>query len=382
MKLKKRLAEIMETAVERQEVPCLSLMLLEEGKEKLFLTAGKDLAEGWEPERDTIFRLYSMSKPITAAAAAILIERGMLDALDPVSKYLPGFAGPKVIGPDGSLTPARREITMMDLLSMTAGLSYPGEDPAAHAVAELFDRDTEEIRAGGGMDTMTLMNELGKLPLAFEPGTEFRYSTCADVLGAVVEAVSGKRFGEFLREEIFEPLEMEDTAFWVPEEKRDRFVSCAEHTEKGLVPFTSMHLCVGDYSREPAFESGGAGLVSTLQDYARFATMLLQGGELDGNQVLKPGTVAWLTQPQLTCDVPWDNLGGFSYGKLMRVCVGPGRVAGIARRGEYGWDGWLGTYFANLPDLDMTILVAMNLTNAGTAPVTRRLRNAILAECP
>ena len=129
------------------------------------------------------------------------------------------------------------------------------------------------------MDTISFCNKLGEQPLAFQPGTGWRYSTCADILGAVIEAASGKRFGQFLQEELFEPLGMKDTAFWVPEEKRDRLVTCYRRTEDGLEEFNSMHLAVGIYDRPPAFESGGAGLVSTLDDYAAFARMLTNKGE-------------------------------------------------------------------------------------------------------
>ena len=190
------------------------------------------------------------------------------------------------------------------------------------------------------------------------------------------------RFGEFLRKEFFEPLDMVDTGFYVPESKRNRLVTVYKRTESGLVPWTSTRLAVGVYDREPAFESGGAGLVSTLEDYSHFADMLLAGGTYEGRRILSPATVACMTQPQLKDAVRrdmWDSLDGYSYGHLMRICAEPGRIAGLACAGEYGWDGWLGTYFANFPEQQMTILSMQNTVDSGTTRVVRQMRNAVLA---
>ena len=171
---------------------------------------------------------------------------------------------------------------------------------------------------------------------------------------------------------------MTDTGFCVTPRNQDRLVTCAQRAH--MSTWVQMNLCVGRYEAEPVFASGGAGLVSTLDDYARFATMLLNGGTLDGRQYLTPQTVAWLTSPQVPDGMFWDWNNGYNYGKLMRVCVDPGKVPGLARKGEYGWDGWLGTYFANFPDIGVTLLINQNVTDTGTAPVTRRLRNVVLSD--
>ena len=202
------------------------------------------------------------------------------------------------------------------------------------------------IEAGSGMDTATFCNRLGEQPLAFMPGTGWRYGTGADVLGAVIEKASGKRFGQFLKEELFDPLGMADTDFRVLPEKADRLVTCYQRTEAGLVPFTGMHLAVGRYDRPPAFESGGAGLVSTLEDYSRFATMLMNGGIWQGKRILSETAVRYMTSSRLNGDVRrklWDSLGGYNYGCLVRVCDRPGECSHFAAEHEYGWDGWLGT---------------------------------------
>ena len=233
------------------------------------------------------------------------------------------------------------------------------------------------------MGTVEFCNRLGKQPLAFQPGTGWRYSTCADILGAVVEAVSGKRFGQFLKEELFEPLGMKDTDFWVPEEKRDRLVTCYRRIPGGLKEHRDLHLAVGRYDRAPAFESGGAGLVSTLDDYAAFAGMLMNNGTYKGKRILSPAAVRFMTAPRLSPEVRrylWDALCGYNYGCLVRVCDRPGSSGIFNEEGEYGWDGWLGTYFANLPASGVTFLLNQNSPDTGTAGVTRKCRNILAAE--
>ena len=266
--------------------------------------------------------------------------------------------------------------------SRDAGLPDEAEDARSLDATGDAQGDAQPAPTGGGVPTVEFCNRLGQQPLSFQPGTHWRYSTCADILGAVVEVVSGMRFGEFLRKEFFEPLDMVDTGFYVPESKRNRLVTVYKRTESGLVPWTSTHLAVGVYDREPAFESGGAGLVSTLEDYSHFADMLLAGGTYEGRRILSPATVACMTQPQLKDAVRrdmWDSLDGYSYGHLMRICAEPGRIAGLACAGEYGWDGWLGTYFANFPGQQMTILSMQNTVDSGTTRVVRQMRNAVLA---
>ncbi len=384
MALKEKLEKCLKQAVENQEAAGLSVLVRKDGKDLCYASAGMaDTASGKPVERDSIFRLYSQSKPITAAAAMILADRGMLDLQTEVDRYLPGFRNPRIVASDGQTVPTWRAPWVLEMLGMTAGLSYPDADPAGQYAARVFEEDQELIRQGGGMDTVTFCNRLGEQPLAFAPGTGWRYSTCADVLGAVIEVVSGKRFGQFLQDEIFEPLGMKDTGFWVPEEKRNRLVTCYRRTENGLEPFSGFHLAVGQYDRPPAFESGGAGLVSTLDDYAAFGEMLMNGGIYRGKRILSRAAVEYMTAPQLTENIQrqmWDSLGGYNYSCLMRVCDQPGACPLFAEKGEYGWDGWLGTYFINLPRDKVTFLICQNTTDTGTAVVTRRCRNILAGE--
>ena len=383
MGLQEKLSACLRQAVENHEAAGVSLLILKDGRELCHVREGyADIETGKPLGRDSIFRLYSQSKPVTAAAVMILADRGVIDLMAPVDQYLPGFANPRVVEADGTIRPALRAPWIIDLLGMTSGLCYPDVDAAGQYADRVFQEDQKQIAAGGGMDTLTFCNKLGELPLAFDPGTRWRYGTSADILGAVIEAATGKRFSDFLREEIFEPLGMKDTAFWVPEDKRDRLVTCYRRVPGGLEKFSSLHLAVGQYDREPAFESGGAGLVSTLDDYAAFARMLMNGGTADGRRILSEAAVRFMTAPQLNETLRkdmWENLSGYNYSCLMRVCDYPGRAVLFTEKNEYGWDGWLGTYFANLPEQKITFLLAQNVTDAGTTAVTRKCRNILSA---
>ena len=384
MGLKEKMTACLEKAVENREAAGINLLILRDGAELCYAEAGyADIADRKPVRRDSIFRLYSQTKPVTAAPVMLLAERGEIDLLAGVDQYLPGFRNPRIVFPDGRTEPAIRAPWILELLTMTAGLCYPDADAAGKYAAEVFAEDQTRILAGNGMGTVELCNRLGEQPLAFQPGTHWRYSTGADVLGAVVEVVSGKRFGQFLKDEFFDPMGMKDTDFRVPEEKAGRLVTCYERTADGLKEYRSLHLAVGQYDRAPAFESGGAGLVSTADDYAAFATMLMNDGVYEGRRYLSPAAVRFMTAPRLGPEVRrdiWDALNGYNYGCLVRVCDRPESCVVFGEAGEYGWDGWLGTYFANLPGERITFLLNMNMTNTGTAGVTRRCRNLLAAQ--
>ena len=384
MSLQEKLTSCISRAVENKEAAGINLRVLRGGEEICYAEAGMaDIAAGKPVSRDSIFRLYSQTKPVTAAAAMILADRGEIDLMACVDQYLPGFRNPRTVSADGTVQPVYRAPYIIELLSMTSGLSYPDADPAGQYAARVFEENQAKTEAGEGMDTVTFCNRLGEQPLAFMPGTRWRYGTGADVLGAVIETAAGKRFGQFLREELLDPLGMTDTDFWVPPEKADRLVTCYRRTPGGLEPFPHMHLAVGRYDRPPAFESGGAGLVSTLADYSAFATMLLDGGVWRGKRILSETAVRFMTAPRLNPAVRrdlWDSLEGYNYGCLVRVCDRPGSCAHFAAEHEYGWDGWMGTYFINLPDQKVTFLLNQNAPDTGTAQVTRKCRNILATE--
>ncbi|MEY8326097.1 serine hydrolase domain-containing protein [Lachnospiraceae bacterium 54-11] len=416
MSLKEKMKNVMAQAVESCEIAGMNLLVEKDGREICYCQVGMADREAGRPmERDTILRLYSQSKPVTAAAAMILMERGLLDICQPVSDFLPAFAeqsyfveqegiGEAAAGGSSRETAGEREadslievrqvvqpMRVFDLLRMTSGLVYPDEVTASgRQTAAVFEEMDRRLYTKEAVSTRQVADKLAGCTLAFEPGSSWRYGTSADVLGAVIEEVSGERFGDFLEKELFKPLGMKDTAFWVPGEKQNRLAASYESTEENgkikLMRYEGNNLAICNrMEKPPAFESGGAGLASTLDDYMRFARMLMRGGALDGVRILKPETVRYMTGAGLMDNQQvafnhWSGLEGFSYGNLMRVCKRPDRAGCFVVRDEYGWGGWLGTYFANFPEEKMTVLMGMQKVNAGTFSLTRKLLNILLAE--
>ncbi len=384
-KVLSRIDGVMREAVETGSIAGCSAMVVHNGQEEYFGQCGwADREAGRPMTRDAIFRMFSMSKPVTAAAAMILMERGQIDLLDPVSKYLPGFSNP-VYCTDAGLKRSDVPVTLKDLLGMTSGIAYSGTENAAQIrMQQLWDEVQLAQNRGDELPTVEFANRMGEVPLAFRPGERWMYGASADVMGAVAEVVSGKRYGDFLREEIFSPLGMEDTGFFVPPQKRDRFCAMYRMTPDGLAPQTGAHLCIQfGYEHDPAFQSGGGGLVSTIDDYAKFAQMLANGGEYGGARILSPRTVRYMTQNQLTPaqrdSIPWDSLRGHGYGNFMRVLLEEGQAPTPGARGEFGWDGWLGTYFCVSPEDGLVLLFMMQKTDTGTVDVTRKFRSLAYA---
>ena len=348
-RLQAKITEALEKGIEEGLLPCGNVLLVREGKVICYAEAGKDPGTGAPVQRDTIFRLYSQTKPITSAAVCLLMERGVIDMNDPVEKYLPGFEHPQVLREDGSLEPANRSVTLMDLMGMAAGLCYPMDDAPGKYAAELFERNQAEMDTGRpGLSTVEMANEIGKLPLAFHPGTGYRYSTCADVLGAVVEVADGRSYSRFLKEELFDPLEMADTGFWVPEEKLNRLVTCAARSPEGIRVMECRHLNVGNYTREPAFASGGAGLVSTLEDYRHFAGMLLNSGKYHGEHP-EPGDGAVDDEAAAPADVALGRPGGLRLRQADADLRGSGAGAGAGPEGRIRLGRMAGDLLCQLP---------------------------------
>ena len=382
----RRMEEYLHECVEKGEIAGANFLLYRNGEEEAYFETGyADLEKRIPLQRDTIFSLYSMSKPITAAAVMKLFELGKIDLQDPVSQYLPGFRF-QTVAEEGRTVPVHRECTLHDLLSMASGLPYNGEESRASREAAVVFKELEGRALGENpIGTVELANRLGACPLAFHPGEYWMYGTSADVLGAVVEVVSGKRFGEFLQEEFFSPLGMKDAGFFVPKEKQGRLSKAYTKTPNGLREYTGHHLGIfREHTQAPAFESGGAGLFATIDDYMRFGRMLLNNGELEGKRVLSPRTVEYMTTGALiSCQQAgfdlWQGLSGYTYGNLMRVLKEPGMAVLNGSKGEYGWDGWLGTYFLNSPRDKMTFLLMYQNTDSGVTPMTRRVKNMLFA---
>ena len=379
-----QLSNVLQEMTEAHFVSGVTCMVIQNGEEKYYHEIGlRDIDNKLPMTRDTIFRMYSMSKPVTATAAMMLLEEGKIDLLEPVSKYLPGFTNQYIIT-DGKMIPVTRPVMIQDLLNMTSGLVYPGENSAAEVrTGVLLEEVIEKMASAHPLTTVEIMNRLGEFPLAFQPGEKWQYGMSADVLGAVIEVASGMKFSEFLSKRIFEPLGMKDTGFYVPQEKQSRLAKVYEESDTGIKECHIPHLAVQNRMEfAPAFESGGAGLVSTIDDYAAFTQMLLNKGSYQGKTFLSPKTVAFMTNVHLTDTQQryvnqWENLPGYTYANLLRILVDPGAAVTLGSKGEYGWDGWLGTYMTNDPAHNMTLLIMQQKTNSGTTLYTRKIRNIL-----
>ena len=304
---------------------------------------------------NTIFPIASMSKVITVAGIMQLYEQGLFRMWDPVSEYLPGFRNPKVAreNPDGSyeIVDAKGEVTMRQLFTMTSGVPYGWGDTAAGRIR--IEKEQEWKETGKPMPgAVEYANLVGQLPLAFEPGERWMYGFSIDVLGAVIEVLSGKTLGEYLKDNIFDPLGMTDTGFFVSPEKLDR-VATLYHINEGMKAEERWY-----NTEKPAFESGGGGLLSSVGDYSRFAQMLLHGGTLDGVRILGRKTVDLISTDHLTPEQrkgdSWDTQRGYGYGLGVRVMTNP-ELAGInGSVGEWGWDGAFGNWFCVDPKENLT----------------------------
>ena len=332
--------------------------------------------------------MYSMSKTVTAVAAYKLIEQGKLDFGQQLNDILPEFANVTVCtetGSTGTPHPAARPILIQDLLNMTSGYGYgaywEGSTYGEHETSKLIDELNTDVTSENKITTQEFARRIAKIPLNFEPGTDYQYGYSADILGAVIEKVSGQKFSDFLKENIFDPVGMKDTAFYVPQSKQTRL---SKIYRTGLEEFTGCNLGVG-YKMEnpPAFESGGAGLCSTVDDYMKFGLMLLNKGNLDGAQILQPATVDFMTNAVLRDDLQqkfnqkMEHLSGYTYCNLLRIATEPGKCKALTTKGEYGWDGWLGPYLGIDPANNLVLVMTMQKVDAGTWDLTRKVKNII-----
>lgn len=336
-----RLTEGMKELVDAGDLSGVVTMVAKDNKVVHFEAVGKrDVASGAPMRKDSIFRIYSMSKPITGVAMMILFEQGKWQLDDPVSRYIPEFANLKVAKVDpasGAVkeVPPDRPMTMRQLMSHTGGLTYGafGSAPVdqMYSKVDVLNRD-QPLQA--------MIDKLAKLPLLLQPGERWHYSVSVDVQGYLVEKLSGQSFPEFLETHIFGPLKMTDTAFHVPAEKLDRFASFYTYDkDRKLTPFPSP-----DYSKPPALPSGGGGLVSTTSDYMRFCQMLLNGGELDGVRILSPLTVK-LMRSNMLPESARQMRAGTGFGLDFAVVEDSAAAGGYVGEGTFYWGGYAGTWF-------------------------------------
>jgi CubicO group peptidase (beta-lactamase class C family) len=346
-----------------------------------------DLERQTPMRADAIFRLYSMTKPITSVALLMLMEEGKVALDDPVHRFLPGFeklgvfaGGNLTIG--FATTPTASPMKIIDLLRHTAGLTY-GFHTRTNLDAAYTKLGIADPASEGGLANMIAQLEL--LPLEFSPGEAWNYSVATDVVGWLVEKISGMPFADFVRQRILAPLAMRDTDFLVPEEKRDRFASCYYAKDGKLFLFDDGRKST--YAAPPKLYSGGGGLVGTAQDYLRFCRMLLAGGALDGTRLLSPKTVALMTMNHLpgnremtqmmpsTATFTEAGYAGVGFGLGVGVMLELAHAALPGTVGEYSWGGAAGTYFFCDPREDLAVIfMTQVLASPARIPLRRDLR--------
>jgi len=367
-----KLKSEMQALVDRNQLPGVVTMVAKDGKVVEFDVAGKrDVESGAPLQKDSIFRIYSMSKPITGVAMMMLFEEGKWQLNDPVSKHIPEFANLKVakVNPQsGAVTQVAPDhpMTMRELMSHSGGLTYGvfGSTPVdkMYTDVNVLDRDAT---------LQAMIDKLGKIPLLHQPGERWHYSVSVDVQGYLVEKLSGQPFAEFLKQRIFDPLGMKDTAFYVPADKLNRFVSFYTYDKDRK--FVA-HPGVPDFSKPPGAPSGGGGMVSTAMDYMRFCQMLLNGGELDGHRLLSPLSVQLMRSNVLP--VSARTMGpGTGFGLDFAVVEDPVAAGGYGGEGTFYWGGYAGTWFWIDPVYNMIVVGMIQIRGDGSPDVRGLSRN-------
>jgi CubicO group peptidase (beta-lactamase class C family) len=355
-----RAADYIRNEIAAGKIPGAILLIQQHGRPVYFENFGvRDVATRLPMTADTIFRLYSMSKPVTSVAAMMLVEDGKLSLSDPVAKYIPAFADVKVgvekpgETPSLALEPLKRPITIEDLLRHTSGLTYGFYGDSAvrklYAQADLFNGDTNNAE---------FSERIAKLPLAEQPGTRWDYGHSTDVLGRVIEVISGQSLFQFEKQRLLDPLGMTDTAFYVADPAKRPLIAEPMPEDRWISPVAGIR----DPMLPRRWESGGAGMVGTIGDYARFAQMLLNGGTFEGKRYLKPGTIALMTSDHIGPEtkIARDYLyfpgasSGFGLGFAVRTSTPPNTSWPT---GEYRWDGVGGTFFFIDPKDDMFVVL-------------------------
>ncbi|HEX2904996.1 MAG TPA: serine hydrolase domain-containing protein [Jatrophihabitans sp.] len=350
----------------------------------------RDVAANRPIEPDTLYRIYSMTKPVTAVAAMLLLERGELLLTDPIATWLPEFAEPRVYLGGSDLAPVTRPATepirVRHLLTHMSGLGYGFL--RGHPVSMMYlNAGLDELGPAGTGLARTSLAELTRrwaaLPLTFDPGQEWQYSVGIDVLGRLIEVICGQPFDEFVQQHILDPLGMSETFFTVPEQLRDRVAVLYQAGPGGIRPAGSL----AEAAFTPGWPSGGAGLTSTPYDYWRFTQMLCGGGQVDGVRLLAPGTVAMMRRNYLPNGQDLSQSGrplyaespmyGVGFGLGMSVTLDPAKAGIAASVGDFGWGGLASTVFTVDPALDLTYEFYTQLVPSSTLPIRPLLRQLV-----
>ena len=353
-----RLTDAMRGLVEEGRLAGVVTAVARHGKIAHFESAGwRDVEAGAPMTNDALFRIYSMTKPITGVALMMLYEEGKFRLSDPVEMHIPELRDLRVaagVGDDGGLItePADHPMTVRELMAHTGGLTY-----GIFSGSEVDSMYIEADLLNSGITLREMVTRLGAIPLRQQPGSMWHYSVAVDVQGYLVEVLSGQAFDDFLDERLFGPLEMNDTDFHVPAEKAERFAQIYTYGEDGALTPAEMFGAANDYMVDPVFKSGGGGLVSSTMDYLKFTQMMLNGGELNGVRILSPLTVDLMRRNQLPRGMPDNIFGapGTVFGLDFAVVTDPVEAEAFSA-GEYYWGGAAGTWFWIDPVEDLIVV--------------------------
>ena len=384
-----RIDDHFRTYVDDGRLPGWSLVVARDGEIAHASTYGFADIETKKPlTDDAIFRIASMTKPICAVAAMILWEEGLFELKDFVYRFIPAFRDQKVFR-SGSVTNPRLDainepMEMWHLFTHTAGLTYGFMH--AHPVDTMYRNAGFEWGTPPDKDLAGICDMLASLPLLFQPGTEWNYSMSIDVLGRVVEVLSGMSLGEFMKKRIFDPLGMTDTAFFVPEDKTDRLAALyvMNPADRKAMRLDAM---AGGATRKPLAEMGGGGLVSTMSDYMKFAMMLRNGGELGGVRILSPRTVSYMASNHLPDGADLSEFGrplfaetafdGVGFGLTMSVTLDPVKAKVPGSVGDFGWGGAFSTIFTVDPAEDLVYLFMTQLMPSSAHPIRPQFKQLV-----
>lgn len=381
-----RLHALMQQVVDQKQIAGVVTILARHGKVIDYRTYGqRDVASGASMTKDAIFRDFSMTKPVVGVAMMILWEQGKWLPSDPIAKHIPEFAHLKVfkgVDADGKmiLEDPIHPPTMGELMTHMAGFTYGifGDTPVdkAYQGANLF----------GSASLKDFVDRLSKLPLLYQPGTEWVYSVSSDVQGYIVEKLSGESLPDFLDQNIFKPLGMKDAGFFVPADKRNRFATLYRGNDKGKLVTDGARGLGGAYAAQPPMPSGGGGMISTAEDYLRFAQMLDNAGELNGVRVLSPAAVRLMTANHLPAKLLTGEFGilslrmqpGFGWGYDGAVEVNPPEIDSPDGRGTFTWGGIAGTWFWVDPTNDIVFVGMIQRVLDATSPDLGSLSRAAI----
>lgn len=372
------------------KLPCALVQVWRRGQLAHSAVLGSaDKERGLPLTADSLFRIYSMTKPITSIAFMMLVEEGLVALDDPVHRFIPSWKTQGVFQAGGLgafvTKPLAEPMRMIDLLRHTAGLTY-GFQQRSNVDAAYRKLKLDGVDSDGGLEAF--VEALGTLPLEFSPGEAWNYSVATDVLGYLVQAISGQPFNQFLKERIFDPLKMVDTGFFVPEDQRHRFTACYALDPKGRMVLQDDPRTSG-YLKDPSVKSGGGGLVSTADDYMRFCRMLLNGGELDGARIVSPKTLKLMTLNHLPGGRELTQMSrslfsetvfeGLGFGLGFAMTVDQARTRNNGSLGEYFWGGMASTAFWIDPVEDLAVVFMTQLMPSSAYPIRRELRTLVYA---